>query len=128
MRGSFHLLAYTAVALSTSFFLTSASYAEGMQGDAKRGAETFKTICAHCHTTTYDDSRIGAPGLRGVLERHDEAWLNHWIKEPETFAKTDVAAKDLISSNKFGLAMPTLPAMQDEQNRADIIEFLKTLK
>ena len=96
--------------------------------DAANGKELFQTICAHCHLTTYDESRIGAPGLKGVLERHDEDWLSHWIKSPETFAKTDETAKSLIESNKFGLAMPTLPAMQDDAKRADIIEFLKTLK
>ena len=92
------------------------------------GEKLFKTICAHCHNTTYDESRIGAPGLRGVIDRHDEAWLNQWIRSPETFAKTNVAARDLIDSNRFGLAMPTFPAMQDENNRSAIIEYLKTLK
>jgi cytochrome c2 len=94
----------------------------------KAGEKLFKSICAHCHNTTYDESRIGAPGLRGVIDRHDEAWLNQWIKSPETFAKKDVAARDLIDSNRFGLAMPTIPAMQDDANRMAVIEYLKTLK
>ena len=128
MNRVFHIAACTTALLSTSLLSQHAFCAETIQGDAARGSATFKTICAHCHTTTYDDSRIGAPGLQGVLERHNEAWLHHWIKSPEAFAKVDETAKDLISSNKFGLAMPTLPAMQDDQKRADIIAFLKTLK
>ena len=92
------------------------------------GKKLFESICAHCHNITYDESRIGAPGLQGVLERHDEAWLNQWIKSPETFAQNDVAARDLIDSNRFGLAMPTFPAMQNEDNRQAVIEYLKTLK
>ncbi len=95
---------------------------------AAKGKQLFDSICAHCHHTTYDESRIGAPGLRGVLERHDEAWLNNWIKGPEAFAQTDVVARDLIDSNRFGLAMPTIPAMQNEDNRKAVIEYLKTLK
>jgi len=118
----------TSMLLASSLFYQQAYSAESVVGDASRGAATFKTICAHCHTTTYDDSRIGAPGLQGVLERHDEAWLDQWIKAPEAFAKINPTAKDLIESNKFGLKMPTLPAMQDDQKRADIIAYLKTLK
>lgn len=95
---------------------------------AERGKGIFKSLCAHCHHITYDESRIGAPGLKGVLERHSESWLNHWIRSPETFAKVDEAAKNLIESNKFGLAMPTLPAMHDDDKRADVIAYLKTLQ
>jgi cytochrome c5 len=99
-----------------------------IQKQIETGNKLFKSICVHCHNTTYEESRIGAPGLKGVLERHNEAWLNHWIKSPETLAQTDVAARDLIDSNRFGLACPTLPTVQDGHNRADIIEFLKTLQ
>ena len=97
-------------------------------GDAIRGKAIFDTTCKHCHHTNYDESSVGAPGLQGVLERHDEAWLHAWIKGPETFAKIDATAKTLLESNKFGLIMPTLPTAQDDQKRTDIIAYLKTLK
>jgi len=102
--------------------------AEEFTPDASRGAKVFQTICAHCHTTTYDDSSVGAPGLKGVLERHDAKWLDQWLKSPEGFAKTDETAADLLKSNKYGLKMPTLPEMQDSKRRADMIAYLKTLK
>jgi cytochrome c2 len=95
---------------------------------AERGKGVFKSLCAHCHHITYEESPIGAPDLKGVLERHDVSWLNHWIRSPEAFAKVDEIAKGLITSNKFGLAMPTLPAMHDDDKRADVIEYLKTLQ
>jgi len=98
------------------------------QPSAERGQKIFESVCFHCHKTTYDESAIGAPGLRGVLERHEASWINQWLKSPETFAQKDDTAKDLITSNKFGLAMPTLPVTQDAGRRADIIEYLKTLK
>ncbi|MDQ7003482.1 MAG: cytochrome c [Ghiorsea sp.] len=94
----------------------------------KMGKVLFTQTCKHCHTVTYEESAIGAPGLRSVLERHDEAWLHQWIKSPETFAVTNVTARDLIDSNQFGLAMPTLPAMQHDDKRSAVIEYLKTLK
>lgn len=101
---------------------------EGFKPDAIRGAKTFDTICAHCHLITYEESRVGAPGLKGVLDRHDEKWLDQWIKSPEAFAKKDETAKALIKSNKYGVKMPTFPEMQDDHDRADVIEYLKTLK
>ena len=102
--------------------------AEEFTPDAARGGKVFKAICAHCHNITYDESRVGAPGLKGVLERHDEAWLDQWLKSPEAFAKVDEAAATLLGSNRYGLKMPTLPEMQDEKKRADMIAYLETLK
>ena len=128
MRGKHQLLAYLAI---ISFpLLTQHSFAEETetQNPPIDGKALFESVCAHCHNISYDDSAIGAPGLKGVLERHDTAWLNLWIKSPEAFAKTNETAKDLISSNKFGLAMPTLPTVQDDAKRAAIIDYLKTLK
>ena len=102
--------------------------AEELSPDPVRGSKVFNAICVHCHTITYDESRVGAPGLKGVLERHDEKWLQQWVKSPEAFAKVDETAATLLGSNKYGLKMPTLPEMQDDQKRADIIAYLKTLK
>ena len=99
-----------------------------LKPSAVRGAKIFESICAHCHLISYEESRVGAPGLKGVLERHDAAWLNQWIKSPEAFAKVDETAGALLGSNKYGLKMPTLPEMQDAKHRADVIEYLKTLK
>jgi len=115
-------------AVFSCFSLLSGSHAAHAEGDIARGKVLFNTTCFVCHNITYNDSAVGAPGLRGVLDRHDEAWLNSWIKGPEAFAKVNDTAKALISSNKFGLVMPTLPAAQDDLKRADIIAYLKTLK
>ena len=139
MNKAFHIMATMTIMLSLFPLVTQSAAEEtanakggttpeSFAASVARGKITFDTVCSHCHKATYEESRIGAPGLRGVLERHDVNWLNSWIKSPETFAETDETAKALIESNAFGLAMPTLPTMQDEHNRADIIEFLKTLK
>ncbi|OIO70569.1 MAG: hypothetical protein AUJ56_05610 [Zetaproteobacteria bacterium CG1_02_49_23] len=96
-------------------------------GDVKNGEHLFSTICAHCHQASANESNTGAPGLKDVLTRHDEAWINRWIESPETLIETDHKAMKLVKSSRFGLTMPTLPAMQEEQNRRDIIEYLRTL-
>ncbi len=134
MNKAFHIMATVTIMLSLFPLVTQSTAEEppatqgSFKASAERGKMIFDTVCSHCHNTTYEESRIGAPGLRGVLERHDVNWLNHWIKSPEIFAKKDETAQALIGSNPFGLTMPTLPIVQDDRNRADIIEYLKTLK
>lgn len=109
--------------------LPQASFADTTSpGDAANGAKIFESFCAHCHQVTDKESRTGAPGLADVLSRHDEAWINQWIKSPETLVLTDHKALELSKSNRFGLVMPTLPAMQEEKNRQDVIAYMKTLK
>ena len=96
--------------------------------NATNGKKVFKTYCAHCHNSSAKESRVGAPSLNNVFSRHDEEWINQWIKSPDAMIKTDHKALELSESNRFGLTMPTLPAMQEEQNRRDVIAYLKTLK
>ena len=96
--------------------------------DVEHGRKIFQTICTHCHRTDYETSPVGAPGLRDVMERHTPEWEDQWLTSPAAFAKRDETAKALVESNPYGLTMPTLPEMQDPQNRRDVIEFLKTLK
>ncbi len=102
--------------------------AAAFQASAERGKHIFDTVCIHCHNATHETSAVGCPGLQGVMSRHDAAWLNSWLTSPETFAKTNVKAKNVVAANPYGLVMPTLPEMKNEHDRLDVIEFLKTLK
>ncbi|MDX8391336.1 MAG: cytochrome c [Mariprofundaceae bacterium] len=97
-------------------------------GDAKHGQAIFQNICIHCHRTDHEASAVAAPGLRDVLDRHSEAWLFQWLKNPSEFAEKDETAKALTESNPYGLVMPAIPEMTDPKNRRDVIEFLKTLR
>jgi cytochrome c2 len=97
-------------------------------GRVEAGRKIYENICFHCHRLDYQASEVGAPGLRDVTHRHDIEWIEQWITSPRAFAKIDPSAKALVASNPYGLTMPTLPEMQDPQNRADIIAFLKTLE
>ncbi len=101
--------------------------ADFSSGDPVKGKAIYDHICVHCHKLTDEKSLVGAPGFKGVTKRRSLEWINEWIQGPEAFAKKDADAKKLIESNKTGLIMPTLPEMQKEQNRMDIIAFLKTL-
>lgn len=98
------------------------------QASSERGKVIFDNVCIHCHHTTHEVSSVGCPGLQGVLTRHNADWLDQWLTSPETFAKTNIKAKEVVAGNPYGLVMPTLPEMSHEHDRLDIIEYLKTLK
>ena len=95
-------------------------------GNADKGKEIFNEVCVRCHTTK-EEGKLG-PGLQGITQRRDIAWIKKWIQSPkDLIASGDLYGKRLRSENKYGITMPTLPVMQSEKNRADIIAFLKTL-
>jgi len=114
--------------LSLCFFSISTSHAdEASIGDKKRGKVIYDNLCAYCHKLNGAKSLVGAFGLQDIGSRRSDAWLNSWLKAPGEFAKKNVDAKELIDDENAILVMPTLPDMQDEQKRLDVIEYIKTL-
>jgi len=95
-------------------------------GDMVKGKAIFDRLCFHCHKPSYDEKF--APGLAGITERRDTKWLHSFLQNPSKMIKHDEYAKNLKVSNAYNLTMPTLPEMQDEQTREDIIAYLDTLK
>ncbi len=95
--------------------------------DAAHGREIFDAVCAHCHTTTYDD-KFG-PGLLDIMDRVSEEWLDRWLQNPQAMIDAgDEHAVALRKSNEWGLTMPAIPEMRDPASRADVIAYLKTLR
>jgi len=95
-------------------------------GDMVKGKAIFDRLCFHCHKQSYDEKF--APGLAGITERRSAAWLHEFLENPSEMIKHDEYAKNLKDSNTYKLTMPTLPEMQNEENRENIIAFLATLK
>ena len=91
-------------------------------GDAKRGEELFQkdwgdgVQCLQCHTVLQNGEYIGGetgPTLNQVTVRRNKQWLFNWIWDPtEMFPQTP---------------MPVFP-WNDDQEVADVIAFLETLK
>ncbi len=96
-------------------------------GDASRGREIFNAVCQYCHRADDYEEKFG-PGLKGISERVTDEWLDRWLADPEGLIRSgDEYAKALRESNRWGLTMPIIPAMQDPKKRADVIAYLKTL-
>ena len=116
-------------AIAAAIIATSGS---AMAADAAAGEEVFKKKCSSCHAL--DKAKTG-PALGGVVGRKagstdfgrykglvdaDFEWttelLNEYIADPKAFVKTHTGNDR--SSMTFKL--------KDEQERADVIEYLKT--
>ncbi len=96
-------------------------------GHADAGRRLYTSLCAYCHRLDDKVSDTGAPGLKGAVHRYEEAWLDRWLADPRGFSDSDARAKALVDAAPYGLVMPRFPTMQDAQNRADVIAFMKAL-
>lgn len=74
------------------FVLTLNTFAQ--DGDAAAGETLFKNNCAQCHAT--DASVVVGPGLAGIEDRRDAAWLKKWINNP---------AAVISSGDKYAVAL-----------------------
>ena len=92
------------------------------QVDIAKGKELFSGNCASCHGV--GDKAVVGPGLKGVHERRNEAWLLKWIKNSSAvIASGDAYAVALY--NQYGKAqMQSFPDLAD----ADIKNILGYIK
>ena len=93
--------------LQSGHVATAPAHPEAVRALAQSSGETlFRSNCEACHSVGSEDG-IG-PGLLGVTERRDRAWLARWIKTPDKLlAEKDSIATDLY--NRYNkLLMPNL--------------------
>lgn len=106
-------------------------------GDAAAGAKIFKKKCKACHSVQEGKNKVG-PFLYGVYGRKagtakgytrykglkgadfvwDEKLLDEWLTNPSAFAKEHTKNKKSSMTYK----------LKKENQRADVIEYLKTVK
>ncbi|MFN8353311.1 MAG: c-type cytochrome [Spirosomataceae bacterium] len=122
-------LSYTlrATALSVALALGSIS---GFAQDAAapdpamvdKGKTLFTNNCASCHNVS--DQKLVGPGLKGIDQRRNEAWIIKWVKNPAAvIASGDSYAVDLY--NKFNKAqMTAFTNFQDDDIRS-ILAYVK---
>jgi cytochrome c2 len=84
------------------------------KGDAAKGKEVFEQ-CAVCHNADSDEKKMG-PGLKGLFKK-DKLVNGKKPTEANVRAKID----------EGGNGMPSYKDMLSEQEKDDLIAYLKTL-
>ena len=88
---------------------------------ATEGAAVFKQKCTSCHAL---NQKVVGPALKGVNDRHPEAFLLKWIKNSQALiASGDPAAKKLFEENNK-VAMTPFPELTDD-NIKSILTYIK---
>lgn len=84
-------------------------------GDAAKGKEIFNAQCAQCHAVT--EEQIVGPGLKGILQRRDEAWLIKWIKNPQAVISSGDAYAVALYNQYAPTVMQSFPNLSDDDIR-----------
>ena len=84
------------------------------KGDAEKGKEVFEQ-CAVCHNADSTDKKMG-PGLKGLFSR-----------EKMNNGKKPTDANVLEKINEGGNGMPAYKEMLSDDEKDDLMAYLKTL-
>ena len=91
--------------------VTPAMFADG---DAEAGNELFGAKCSVCHNTDSKDKKIG-PGLAG-------------IKDGKLPSGKDATTENMMENlNKGGNGMPPFEKLLSDEEKANLIAYVKTL-
>jgi len=95
---------------ATATETSEAAPAEGSGGDVAAGEKLFKANCAACHKL---DRKATGPALRGVADKHDQAWLHEWVKDSQAMIKSgDAEAVKLFEDNNNSV-MTSFPQLSN---------------
>ncbi len=83
-------------------------------GDAAKGKDVFEQ-CSVCHNADSDETKVG-PRLKGLFKRD---------KLKNGKAVNEVNVRDMI--NEGGNGMPPYADQLSDQDKSDVIAYLKTL-
>ncbi len=102
-------------ALAAGLMGSAQQLAAAPKADAAKGKEVFEQ-CAVCHNADSDEKKMG-PGLKGLFKK-DKLTSN---------GKKPTEANVLEKINEGGNGMPPYKDMLSDQEKADLIAYLKTL-
>ena len=101
--------------VSADYSTNGASGSVEVIGDADRGRSAFASeACISCHST--GTKRIVGPGLGGISQRHDDAYIRESIVDSRAFIV-----------DGYPKVMPDFSKLS-EQTVADLMAYLSTLE
>ena len=87
-------------------------------GDAVKGKDIFSQNCDVCHNTDSDEVKVG-PGLKGLFKKDT-------LTSDNKKKVTDANVMAIINKGSPA-GMPAFEDQLSEQERADVLAYLKTL-
>ncbi len=90
------------------------AYAADQKGDPEKGKEVFQQ-CSVCHNADSTEKKMG-PGLKGLFSR-----------EKMTNGKAPTEANVRAKIDEGGNGMPAYKEMLSDEEKNDLIAYLKTL-
>ena len=103
------------IVLGLGFSLTcSLALGADKKGDAEKGKEVFQQ-CGVCHNADSTEKKMG-PGLKGLFQN-----------EKMTNGKKPTEANVRAKVDEGGNGMPSYKEMLSDEEKADLIAYLKTL-
>jgi cytochrome c len=102
------------LALSLAFAVASSTALAAKKGDPDKGKEVFQQ-CTPCHNSDSTEKKMG-PGLKGVFNKDK---LNNGKKPTEENVRAQI--------DEGGNGMPAYKEMLSEDEKTDLIAYLKTL-
>ena len=126
---------FLSFALSLAFSLTSFAQeaapadateapAASQGADPVKGKELFNSNCAACHKL---DAKSTGPALRGIAEKHDQAWLYKWIHNSSEMIKSGDAAAVKVFEENNKAVMTSFPQLS-EGDIDNIIAYTSEVK
>ena len=79
---------------------------------AQDGEKLFKSYCASCHSP--GAKKLVGPGLKGVNEKYEKAWLYKWVKNSTALIESgdEQAIATYEANNK--VLMPAQPVNEEQ--------------
>jgi cytochrome c len=116
IRNCLSVPACAVLLLAGAALLGNVSLGASKPGDAGKGKDAFSSNCGVCHNADSTEAKVG-PGLKGLFNK---ATLNNKKKI------TDANVMEMINrGSKVG--MPGFEDVLSDQERADIVAYLRTL-
>jgi mono/diheme cytochrome c family protein len=97
------------------FVVVVLAWGASKEGDAKKGGALFAQQCVTCHNANSNEKKLG-PGLKGLFKM---------AKLPNGKKNTEQNIRAQIDSG--GNGMPPFKDMLSDQEKDDLIAYLKTL-
>ena len=114
MYKSTFLTFITALALVSGLALADDKDKKAKAGDPEKGKEVFQQ-CSVCHNADSEEKKMG-PGLKGIFKKDK---MNNGKKPTEANIRSRI--------DEGGSGMPAYKDMLSDQEKDDLVAYLKTL-